>query len=335
MKPKWFVLMAVSTLALALAPAAWGKTLVVDNDMVDCPNAQFTSIQAAVNAAQAGDNIRVCRGTYEEMVTIATPAKNDLRVRAHGRRGEVVVDANDALAGFLLENVSGVVLRGFTVQEGHESNIWLRAGANDNRITRNVARGPSGHDGIRLDGANGNRIVHNVAFGNGNSANGCGIDLLTGSSGNVVRHNLVFDNDRAGIRLLGAGTGNVIRHNRANSNGRNGILNQSTAGTRIAHNRTHANTGVGAELGDGIRLISSSGVTVAHNKSRNNTRDGIRVDSDATGNLIARNRMRGNVEHDCHDDSVGAGTAGTANMWIGNHGLTENRPGLCKKPGGP
>lgn len=335
MKPKWFVMAVVSTVALALAPAAWGKTLVVDNDAADCPNAQFTSIQAAVNAAQAGDTIRVCRGTYEEAVTIATPAKNNLRVRAQGPRGAVVVDANDALAGFLLENVSGVVTRGFTVQEGHESNIWLRAGANQNRITRNVARGPSGHDGIRLDGANGNWIVHNVAFGNGNSVNGCGIDLLTGSSGNIVRHNLVFDNDRAGIRLLAAGSGNVVRHNRANSNGRNGILNQSTPGTRIAHNRTHANTGVGADLGHGIRLTSSSGVTVAHNKSRNNTGDGIRADSDATGNVIARNRMSGNVEHDCHDDSAGTGTAGTANLWVRNHGLTENRPGLCKKPGAP
>src|SRR5688500_10491545 len=116
MKPRWFTLMTVSVLAVAFVPAAWGKTLVVDNDGADCPNAQFTSIQSAVNAAQAGDTIRVCRGTYEEAVTIATPAKNDLRLRAQGRCGNVVVDANDALAGFLLENVSGVVIRGFTVQ---------------------------------------------------------------------------------------------------------------------------------------------------------------------------------------------------------------------------
>jgi hypothetical protein len=41
--------------------------------------------------------------------------------------------------------------------------------------------------------------------------------------------------------------------------------------------------------------------------------------------------MDRNAEHDCHDDSVGLGTAGTANLWIKNHGRTENRPGLCKK----
>lgn len=40
--------------------------------------------------------------------------------------------------------------------------------------------------------------------------------------------------------------------------------------------------------------------------------------------------MLGNVEHDCHDESVGDGTAGTANFWEGNFGETQNRPGLCK-----
>jgi hypothetical protein len=40
--------------------------------------------------------------------------------------------------------------------------------------------------------------------------------------------------------------------------------------------------------------------------------------------------MRDNGEHDCHDDSVGSNTAGTANFWIGNLGETQNRAGLCK-----
>ena len=34
--------------------------ILVDDDKVQCPNADFTSIQAAVNAAHSGDTIRVC-----------------------------------------------------------------------------------------------------------------------------------------------------------------------------------------------------------------------------------------------------------------------------------
>jgi hypothetical protein len=51
--------------------------------------------------------------------------------------------------------------------------------------------------------------------------------------------------------------------------------------------------------------------------------------SDSANNSIQDNFLRNNTEHDCHDDSVGTGTAGTANNWINNDGLTENRPGLC------
>ena len=57
--------------------------------------------------------------------------------------------------------------------------------------------------------------------------------------------------------------------------------------------------------------------------------DGVRVNSLSVSNTIERNLMQGNREHDAHDDSVGPGTAGTANFWLENDCLTENRPGLC------
>lgn len=48
-------------------------TLLVDDDKVQCPSATFTSIQAAVLAAGAGDKINVCPGTYPEQVNITKP----------------------------------------------------------------------------------------------------------------------------------------------------------------------------------------------------------------------------------------------------------------------
>src|SRR5689334_25386726 len=38
-----------------------GSMLIVDDDHLDCPNAQFTTIQAAVTAAPPGATIKVCR----------------------------------------------------------------------------------------------------------------------------------------------------------------------------------------------------------------------------------------------------------------------------------
>jgi hypothetical protein len=61
-----------------------------------------------------------------------------------------------------------------------------------------------------------------------------------------------------------------------------------------------------------------------------NARDGIRIEAGANaGNQIVDNEILRNGEHDCHDDTAGLGTAGTANLWIDNDAVTSNRPGLC------
>lgn len=51
---------------LAFAPGAQAATLVVDDDLVDCPAARFQSIQNAIYAAAKGDTITICPGRYVE-----------------------------------------------------------------------------------------------------------------------------------------------------------------------------------------------------------------------------------------------------------------------------
>jgi hypothetical protein len=60
--------------------------------------------------------------------------------------------------------------------------------------------------------------------------------------------------------------------------------------------------------------------------------DGIYAGIDTAANRIENNFLRNNIEHDCHDDSVGPNNspALVANFWIDNDGVTENRPGLCR-----
>src|SRR5712691_1898034 len=133
-------LLLALTIGLVVAPAAAGKksppppkagkhVLVVDDDKAQCKKADFTTIQAAVTAASAGTKILVCAGTYHEAVDISTSAKDDLKISASGAPGTVVMVGemeNPAfLAAFHLTNVSGVLIRGFTIREYHEAGILL------------------------------------------------------------------------------------------------------------------------------------------------------------------------------------------------------------------
>ena len=61
---------AILALSLPLPHDASAASLQVDDDGVQCPGAGFTTIQAAVTAAAAGDTIKVCPGSYAEQVTI-------------------------------------------------------------------------------------------------------------------------------------------------------------------------------------------------------------------------------------------------------------------------
>jgi hypothetical protein len=54
----------------AIAPStAFASTWTVDDDKADCPNARFTSIQAAVDQAAPWDTVVICAGTYLESST--------------------------------------------------------------------------------------------------------------------------------------------------------------------------------------------------------------------------------------------------------------------------
>jgi nitrous oxidase accessory protein NosD len=62
--------------------------LLVDDDKVQCPTATFTSIQDAINAANAGSLIRICPGTYHEQLSI------NKSLSIEGDNGAIVLPGN-------------------------------------------------------------------------------------------------------------------------------------------------------------------------------------------------------------------------------------------------
>jgi parallel beta-helix repeat protein len=183
----------------------------------------------------------------------------------------------------------------------------------------------------------------NVLFGNDSYKNPIGIRNVQSAHGSVIENNRVFENVR-GI-IVGNSTGVTVRNNRSERNNEFGIrLQNSAANNLVEKNEVFENEQ------DGIRFESAAGPippgvlgpvvgnSVQLNVARRNGRDGIRVfDSLVAENMIERNVLLDNVEHDAHDDSVGPHTGGTANHWINNRcgtenqpGQDENRPGLCE-----
>ena len=145
------------TTAVSAAPPGGG--ILVDNDLVQCPDAQYTSIQAAVNAASPNATISVCPGTYAEEVRIAKPLT--IRGIAVGNENLAVImppiaAANTTSFGgtptaaiVLVEKTSNVTLDNLTVDGASNTlggcavnivGIYYRnaSGNIDNAAVRNI-----------------------------------------------------------------------------------------------------------------------------------------------------------------------------------------------------
>jgi len=96
--------------------------LLVDDDKTECPNAGFTRIQDAVDAAAPGATIRVCEGNYAEQVKITKPLTIEadsgavLIPGAMAQNATSIVDgATPFSAALVIANTGNVSVRGLVV----------------------------------------------------------------------------------------------------------------------------------------------------------------------------------------------------------------------------
>ena len=178
-------------------------------------------------------------------------------------------------------------------------------------------------------------VISNNKFTPGPLSTGV-IVAETPAGSSSVSHNQVFDND-FGIQADTAAN-LQISHNDVFTNVSDAIvlcgdlafLCGPLTASKIRNNQIVENGGSGIALFDADSNLFRANHIERNGVTTDDTSDGIRVDSRSAQNRIEENHLADNLTHDCHDDSNGTGTAGTANFWINDQGDTQNRPGLCK-----
>jgi len=190
------------------APIAY---TLVGIDKTQCPNASYSTIQAAVNAANSGDHIRVCPGNYPEQVaidkSIVLRADDGVFVRPIGMAPNAagLTQGDPLAAAFLVTNAASVEIKGFTV-DGSANGIVICA-------PRLI--------GILFQNASG-RIEHNAvrhfhlgpALPGCQSGNAIEVETTPGNTSKVtIYDNTVDDYQKNGVTANEPGTNVTIDSN--------------------------------------------------------------------------------------------------------------------------
>ena len=307
---RFSILSSVLACFSTITPAS-AETIVVDNDFLDCPQADTSSIQAAVVAAFPGDKILVCRGVYAESVLVN---KDDLRIEAQAAPGDVILQGTPAQQfGFHLLGTSGVLVQGFTVQGFRTANIRIENGGGNtlrNNVTTQLV-GPVASS-IQVLNSTANIVEQNTAFANCSTCSGISV-TGAGSSDNIIRQNETFGNGMAGVQANASGPRNVLFSNRSYSNtiGIRNILGSN--GNLIENNYVFLNAAPATQpptlVSGGIIIGASTGVTVRNNRSERNDDFGIRLQNGASHNTVEKNEVRENDRDGIRLESAAPGVA--------------------------
>ena len=181
--------------------------------------ADYTSIQAAINASEPGDTIEVYSGTYFENVNVNKQLI--LRGVDTGDGNPMVNGNGDAIT----LNADGITLDGFTAINASSPYAGINVISNNNMISGNTAS--DNYRGIELSSSNNNTLSSNTVSNNSNT----GITLWY-SSNNTLSGNTA-SNNYLGIFLYSA-SNNTLSSNTVSNNLHAGICLSSSSNNTLS-----------------------------------------------------------------------------------------------------
>lgn len=266
---------------------------------------EYATIQAAVNAASAGNTVVVHAGTYAGFTvnTSGTADNNRLIVTANGNN--VLINSGGSSQGrVLVSNSDFVTIEGFTIEGASGYCLAARDASADNPMHGvsfqfNTVRN-CGSTNIYMSQAADSLMLGNVSY---NSLTSHGIYLSNAGSDNVViKANRCYGNAKNGLHFNGdisnGGDGlhsnitvdsNVFYDNTANGIDADGVYD-----SLFINNLIYGNGGRGIR---GFRIDAAAGVrnlTFINNTIVNNAGWGIRLTEDAGGHVFFNNIIMGN-----------------------------------------
>ena len=350
---------AVGLFALfgSIAPSeVVGATIIVGQNLVVCPGAQFAKIQDAVNAATPGDTIQICPGVYAEQVSIGKAlqvnANNGAILRPSGAAANTtgLASGQPIAALLLIENTTDVTVRNLTI-DGTDADInacapdligvfFRNASGQLSHVAVRNAKLSSNFSGcqsgsaILVQSGGGQQSVVGIAESsihayqkNGITANESGTDVTI--EGNVVTGlGPTTGAAQNGIQI-GFGAVGTIRHNTVASHIWSPCVSLDQCTTTANDILVFQSDGVSVH--DNTIGVSQTGVAIVGNNANvfdneifdSQIFDGVELIGD--DNTVQRNRIT-------HSDQAGVLVAGNSNV-VRQNVINESAIGVLKIAG--
>jgi nitrous oxidase accessory protein len=303
-----FLMASFASVRLVTSCASNVSTPISQDSVIHVPG-DYSTIQAAINAASPGDTISIASSVYYENVIV----NKTVKIMGENSTNTIVrgVVANITFTPTIEVRADDVEISGITARNGF-SGIYLN-GSNYCNIHGNILTATAWGGGISLSHSSNNTIANNVAIDNGvpgDLGGGVGIyaaysnsNLISGnlitknvadpsglllfeSNGNIIINN-TFSQDRGGILLLENSTQNIVKANKL----------ENSSGIGIGHSSNNT-----IEDNLFVSVIKGIGLGYSHeNVIKNNTiinasiLAGIDVSDNSPGNLVVGNTVSNSI----------------------------------------
>lgn len=242
---------------ISIEPSTSTPTVIyVDDEPGGSPSEDYTTIQAAVDAANPEDTVFVYAGIYNEDVEIT----KSIRLEGEDKINTIIIGSPGG-GSIYAHNADNIVIKNFTVRDGG-TGISL-ANSNHSYIGNNQAI--YNQYGIALNLVNDTVVENNNAS---NNTNYHGIYLYQ-STNITIENNLCIDNKGDGIWLRGNSIYNVITENNLTRNEKGIKLSENSDYNKIFTNVIEFNNG-SSPAASGLSIYASFGNFIYNNIILNN-----------------------------------------------------------------